>query len=258
MTLLSSDYIRVFMILLLAHLLGDFVLQFGWIQQKKKRWPVRLLHSAIQAALAYVLISAWNLWWVAVITGVTHFFIDWGKSSLKTTRMRVQLVDQLLHLLVIIGLTGYVVMYSGSLPAWLTWQPVFGWRLAVVSAAIILLVPCGGYLIGGFMSPYMDQLDRYYAKQNKVGSADLKKPVKGLEDGGKIIGFLERLLILVFILADQYAGIGFLIAAKSIFRFGEFKESENRMEAEYIIIGTFASFLYAIVISQGVRWLIGH
>jgi len=75
--MLSSDYIHVFMILLLAHLLGDFVLQFGWIQQKKKRWPVRLLHSAIQAALAYVLISAWNLWWVAVITGVTHFFIDW-------------------------------------------------------------------------------------------------------------------------------------------------------------------------------------
>ena len=256
--MLSSDYIRVFMILLLAHLLGDFVLQFGWIQQKKKRWPVRLLHSAIQAILAYVLISAWNLWWVAVITGVTHFFIDWGKSSLKTTRMRIQLVDQLLHLLVIIGLAGYVVTYGTALPAWFTWQPVFAWQVVVIANALILLVQCGGSLIGGFMSPYQAQRERYYAKLSKTAPAEVKKPAKELEDGGRIIGYLERLLILVFVMANQYAGIGFLLAAKAIFPFVEFKDNENRMEREYIIIGTFASFLYAIVISQGVRWLIGH
>lgn len=256
--MLSSDYIRVFMILLLAHLLGDFVLQFRWIRQQKKHWPVRLLHSAILAALAYVLIGAWNLWLVAVITGVTHFFIDWGKISLKARKVWIQLVDQALHAVVIIGVSGYVVTYGTSLPAWFTWQPVFAWQLVIVSTAVILLVPCGGSLIGGLMSPYQGQLDRHYAKQVKQTPAEMKKPVKGLEDGGRVIGYLERLLILVFVLANQYAGIGFLIAAKSIFRFGEFKESENRMEAEYIIIGTFASFLYALVLSLGVRWLISQ
>jgi hypothetical protein len=44
-----------------------------------------------------------------------------------------------------------------------------------------------------------------------------------------------------------------LIAAKSIFRFGELKDSENRKEAEYILIGTFASFLFALVISLLIR-----
>jgi hypothetical protein len=57
------------------------------------------------------------------------------------------------------------------------------------------------------------------------------------------------LLILTFILTKQVAGIGFLVAAKSIFRFNEIKESDDRKEAEYISIGTFLNFLYAIVIS---------
>ncbi|MEN6572087.1 MAG: DUF3307 domain-containing protein [Anaerolineaceae bacterium] len=256
--MLSSDYIRVFMILLLAHLLGDFVLQFRWIRLQKKRWPVRLLHSAILAALSYVLIGAWNLWLVAVITGVTHFLIDWGKISLKTRKVWIQLVDQALHAVVIIGVSGYVVTFGTALPAWFTWQPVFAWQVVVIATAVILLVPCGGSLIGGLMAPYQAQLDRNYARQIKQVPSEGKKPIKGLEDGGKVIGYLERLLILVFVLAGQYAGIGFLIAAKSIFRFGEFKESENRMEAEYIIIGTFASFLYAIILSQLVRWLLGQ
>jgi hypothetical protein len=84
-----------------------------------------------------------------------------------------------------------------------------------------------------------------------------EKPIEGLANGGKIIGWLERALILIFVLANQFAGIGFLVAAKSIFRFGEFKESENRKEAEYIIIGTFASFLYAILIILILKWTMG-
>ncbi|NMC17658.1 MAG: hypothetical protein GYA38_04580 [Chloroflexi bacterium] len=82
------------------------------------------------------------------------------------------------------------------------------------------------------------------------------RPVSGLKEGGRYIGYLERLLIFVFILSGQFAGVGFLITAKSILRFGELKDSENRKQAEYIIIGTFASFLYAILISLLARWLL--
>ncbi|MBA3073294.1 MAG: hypothetical protein FP831_06845 [Anaerolineae bacterium] len=84
-----------------------------------------------------------------------------------------------------------------------------------------------------------------------------KEPVEGLKEGGKMIGWLERLLIFVFVLTGQYAGVGFLIAAKSVFRFGELKESENRKEAEYIIIGTFISFLFALAVSILARLALG-
>ena len=100
--------------------------------------------------------------------------------------------------------------------------------------AVILLIPGGGIFIGLFMEPLQKQIST---------------SSKGLEDGGKLIGYLERLLILTFVIVNQFAGIGFLVAAKSIFRFSEIKESNDRKEAEYIIIGTFTSFLYAIIIS---------
>ena len=48
-----------------------------------------------------------------------------------------------------------------------------------------------------------------------------------LESAGKYIGMLERIFVLVFILTGHWEGIGFLIAAKSIFRFGDIKESEG-------------------------------
>ena len=255
---MSIDYVRVLILLVFAHLVGDFVIRFRWLRHKKRTFAGRLVHSLIHAALAYLIISDWVLWQIPVVVGVTHFLIDWGKASLKPKRWWIFVIDQILHGIVLMLMAGYVVTFGRALPLWFSYYAGITWPLMVLACAFLLLVPCGGYLIGGMMAPYQSQLERHYARQAKPGVEEVKKPVKGIEEGGKVIGYLERLLILVFILNNQYAGIGFLIAAKSIFRFGEFKESENRMEAEYIIIGTFASFLYAIVISQGARWLLAH
>ncbi len=57
-------------------------------------------------------------------------------------------------------------------------------------------------------------------------------------------------------LVNQPAGVGFLIAAKSVFRFGELSDSSRRMEAEYIIIGTLYSFLFGLVSAYGLRWVL--
>ena len=252
---MNPEFFRFAVLLLLAHLLGDFVLQVEWIQRRKKHWYGRLVHSLIHAALAYLLVGAWSAWLIPLVTGVTHYLIDWGKSALNTRRFRIFVIDQVLHGLVIAGIA-YLLSQSAFRPFWLAWQPEIAWAVAVITAAYLLLVPCGGFLIGGLMVPYQAQLDRRARELAKSKPGEEKKMIKGFSEGGRIIGYLERLLILVFVLSSQYAGIGFLVAAKSIFRFGEFKESENRMEAEYIIIGTFASFLYAIVVSQAVQWLL--
>lgn len=57
---------------------------------------------------------------------------------------------------------------------------------------------------------------------------------------------LERLLICCFILAGHFEAIGFLLAAKSIFRFGDLKEAQDRKLTEYVLIGTLLSFGIAI------------
>lgn len=46
------------------------------------------------------------------------------------------------------------------------------------------------------------------------------------------------------------SAIGFLIAAKSVFRFGELSDRANRLEAEYITIGTLLSFAIGVAVSM--------
>ena len=58
-------------------------------------------------------------------------------------------------------------------------------------------------------------------------------------------------MILMLVLADQPDGIGLLIAAKSILRFNELaRDAGDRRASEYVIIGTLASFAWAI----GTAW----
>ena len=70
-----------------------------------------------------------------------------------------------------------------------------------------------------------------------------------LQNAGKYIGIMERLLIFVFIYTNHFEAIGFLLAAKSIFRFGDLKEGNILKLTEYILIGTFLSFGIAIILS---------
>src|SRR5690606_25230358 len=69
-----------------------------------------------------------------------------------------------------------------------------------------------------------------------------------LQNAGKYIGILERLFVFAFILTDHWEGIGFMLAAKSIFRFGDLKESKDRKLTEYVMIGTLLSFGMAILV----------
>ena len=61
---------------------------------------------------------------------------------------------------------------------------------------------------------------------------------------------LERLFIFGFIIINFWEGIGFRLAAKSIFRFGDLKESKDIKLTDYILIGTLLGFGLAIVISK--------
>jgi len=60
---------------------------------------------------------------------------------------------------------------------------------------------------------------------------------------GALVGVLERLLVIAMILMDQWAVIGFAIAAKSIARFDELKDKDF---TDYYLAGTFGSLLVAV------------
>ena len=91
-----------------------------------------------------------------------------------------------------------------------------------------------------FLKPWQDAID----PQNKSKSSTIKNT--SLAGAGKIIGMLERLFVFGFILLNAWSAIGFLIAAKSVFRFGDLTEGKNRQLTEYVLIGTLLSFGIAI------------
>ncbi|MCC7475747.1 MAG: hypothetical protein IT425_10145 [Pirellulales bacterium] len=81
---------------------------------------------------------------------------------------------------------------------------------------------------------------------------------RGFADGGKLIGQLERFLIFLLVLAAHPEGVGFLIAAKSVFRFGELSDRRNRLEAEYITIGTLMSFSWGMAVALITKLLLDN
>jgi hypothetical protein len=115
-------------------------------------------------------------------------------------------------------------------------------KLWTLSLAYITVIWPAGLWLGKITEPWRKELD--------------KSRFQGLEKAGLWIGRLERILILTFVLLNRYEAIGFLIAAKSILRFSEIKSSNDRKEAEYILVGTMLSFVFAILIAVLTTWLL--
>lgn len=78
----------------------------------------------------------------------------------------------------------------------------------------------------------------------------------GLPQAGKYIGYLERFIITTFVLLGQYTAISFVLMAKSVFRLNNIKNKEDKELAEYIIIGTLASFSIALFIGLLIKCII--
>jgi len=237
--------------LLAAHVLADFLLQFDWIIQEKRKPGRFLAHVGIVVVVSLILLGAWSssgLMAVAII-GISHAAIDACKlwqSDKAWVRQRPRgdlslfLADQFLHLL-FIAATAWLLPQAWTEGWWATND--LGWQIAflsilTLSSGFVLATRTGGFVIGKFMAGFD-------TPQKDAGNANADP---GLTDGGKWIGLLERGLIFILIMAQQFQAIGFLIAAKSVLRFQYAKE---RSHSEIVIIGTLASFAWAILVAWG-------
>ncbi len=81
---------------------------------------------------------------------------------------------------------------------------------------------------------------------------------KSLEHAGRYIGILERLFVFAFIVLNHWEAVGFLLAAKSVFRFGDLRDAHDIKLTEYILIGTLISFGIAILIAVSYQYLLSQ
>lgn len=228
--------------LIVAHLLTDFVLQpTAWVNQKKQRKHRSgklYLHILIAGATAYLFSGLWHNWWLPLVIIITHFFIDLWKLYRPGT-LTYFLLDQLFHILVIVALWMGISFDLHTVWVYFTALAQNTKFWLVVTGYVLVTWPLG-YVIGMATEKW-----REAAEANK----------EGLAKAGVWIGFFERLLILTFIISNQFAAVGFLIAAKSILRFSDKENTQKK--TEYVLIGTLMSFAVAaiigIVISNAIK-----
>ncbi len=225
--------------LLLAHLIGDFLLQpkRALVHKQTHRaasWFL-YLHAAVHFGLTLLLVWDMSFWKMAAIIAVSHLLIDLAKLYTRSwfANDRIPfLLDQLAHLAVLFAVVTYpetaaaVTRILGNAD----WPLLAGLFFVTFPAAII-----NAKLLEGLSDQI--QLDH-----------------TSLPGAGMMIGILERLLVFLFILLDRWEAIGLLIAAKSVFRFNDLKESNNRKWTEYILIGTLLSFGMAMAAGLAVGW----
>lgn len=221
--------------LILAHLLGDFLFQSSkWVKAKesgKVKAYQLYLHVLIHFTLTMLLIWDWSFWpWATAITA-SHLLIDSIKLYLQQQKHKRILffADQFLHLLVL-----FIVWYYHEIHPLHVLSINPNYILLWATTLFILTQPLS-IAIKIFISKWTPNTED---KEND-----------SLEDAGQYIGYLERLLVFTFIITNHWEAVGFLITAKSVFRFGDLKASKERKLTEYVLIGTLISFGAAISIA---------
>ncbi|MEO1033118.1 MAG: DUF3307 domain-containing protein, partial [Bacteroidota bacterium] len=200
-------------------------------EKKKLRSKWLYIHVIIHIALMFLIV--WDLSYTLLILsiGAIHFIIDALKIILQTkkTKRIYFVMDQLFHLSSIFVLT--FVLYQSHFEFTFT-----------LNSKLLLFIICFAFLT----MPTSILMRTIFTKWD---ISKLTKTNDSLEDAGQYIGILERLLVFIFIIVGHWEAVGFLITAKSVFRFGDLSSSKERKLTEYILIGTLISFGIAIITS---------
>ena len=61
---------------------------------------------------------------------------------------------------------------------------------------------------------------------------------------------------MTFVVLNELGGVGFLLAAKSIFRFGDLTRSTDKKLTEYVLLGTLLSVGCSLAIGLILRFII--
>ena len=229
---------KLLILQLLAHLVSDFYLQTEKSCKSKADNAFKSRHLYIHALITFACAWLFSLtvgyWWAALLIAALHLIIDGLKSVCKNLKGAF-FIDQLLHVAVIVAAVMLFNKVSTiALPTWLPETKVLLWIVAFV----FCLRPANFFIQNIF-------------KEAKISIPDSGKE-QSLPNAGRVIGNVERMLTLVFVMLGQYEAIGFLLAAKSLLRFRE----TDTVKSEYVLVGTLLSFGFAILMGVAVKLVI--
>jgi len=119
-----------------------------------------------------------------------------------------------------------------------------------IAAAAVFVVHGGTFIVRGILdkSGALPKLERSGTVPSQVKDVDVAELNRG-----RLIGALERLLLLAVVIAGSYEALAFLMAAKGLIRS---KDLEDRAWAEYFLVGSLASVLVALFAGLGAQYAV--
>lgn len=243
------------MVLLLGHIIADFYIQSAKIAEKKEkkiRWI--LLHSLSYwggMLLAMLPFLSWDMFVIATAAGVGHFIIDLGKHLYKILRKKENqnrldrntfMMDQILHVACLFLLSYFAIVMKIELTElecveqFFTVVQISEKSLMSGVLAVLLIYKPADILIQKILKTYRPVSE---IRDNKIITKD--------NNTGRIIGMIERTIMLVFLAIGQYSSVGLVLTAKSIARYDRIAREKDF--AEYYLLGTLLSTIIVVLCS---------
>jgi len=229
-------------ILISIHLLVDFLFQTSaYSEKKRKMLKPLLLHCFIYFIIFEIVLLPILQFKKTILLGMIistcHFLINFIKNKLEKSfpQRRLQIwifsINQLIHFFIIIAMYFILNLENSVSNLYVKLQEYENFKTIIlyISVFSIIFEPASVFIRKLFTSIS----SKTYPKANLE---ELK--------AGNIIGKLERIIIAILLLNNQFGVIGFVLTAKSIARF---KQMENRDFAEKYLIGTLTSFLIVLI-----------
>ncbi|MEC4005010.1 DUF3307 domain-containing protein [Flavobacterium sp. SUN052] len=228
--------VKLLILQMIAHVMSDYFFQTDKSAKEKNvngfKSKFLLKHAFITFICSWILSFDINFVFCSLGISVLHYLIDGLKKNLNTSRFSFY-IDQFLHI-VVLFLFVWIFEKHFESHAILEITMSNKWLFMILSY-IICIKPANIFiretLVAGKIQSISDPSNEL---QNK----------NELQNAGKLIGILERILVLTFVIIGKWEVIGFLIAAKSILRY----KDTDTIKTEYVLIGTMLSFGIAILL----------
>jgi hypothetical protein len=230
------DFTKLLILQIIAHLIADFLLQSDDDAKEKNgsgfgskylKW-----HILIIFGISWVLSFQFYFIVGSILIALFHWLIDGLKKEMYKNPILEKysfFIDQLLHLSIIVLITYFFTLIF-ELKSIFTFD--FSTHYLLMLTGYIICAKPANVFVKEIIKIFNISINK-----NETSSIDLP-------NAGKLIGIIERWLVLTFIFLNQFEAVGFLIAAKSILRFKE----DATLKTEYVVVGTMLSFCIAIAI----------
>jgi hypothetical protein len=268
---------ELLLLLLTAHFVADFYLPAHNGNKALKANPLtssfNWKHAAVHGLLNIIVFVFASLTLPdSVMVNVTFLpmlslVVIICASHLLTDNWKLHTSNELVHLLAVQTIHILLICLLWSCISDFTLQQVnvfFSHILTaknmVIAVSYLLICKPASVIIALALKKHTDNLndsDNAIEHQSAQGSelesmnAESSAPNKkatGLLSAGAWIGYIERCLAISFIFMGQFAGIGFLVATKTIFRFGDLTKNKDMKLTEYMMLGTLLSYAIAIFV----------